>query len=200
MKKVVCFLFIVLLIATMSLNAFAATGINEYEQKVLDKLNACYISGEGGWEFSVSPEYINSSRNYFAGECDLTEEQMNTLFAYIDQGMAVIKKEGDAQGTEDGSFELSEMSQSAREEVLALGKEACAEVELKMNYDAKDNQVVITPTQSKNPIFESSPIIKTTGEDFPVTGGTVITAVVAVLSIGVVALFVVSKRNGLFSV
>ncbi len=197
MKKLVCLLFV---IAMLPLNAFAATGINEYEQRVLDKLNACYISGESGWEFSVSAEYINSSRNYFAGDCDLTEEQMNTLLAYIDQGMAVVKKEGDAQGSESGKFELSDLSQSAREEILALGKEACAEVELKMNYDSKDKQVVITPTNSKNPVFESSPIIKTTGEDFPVTAGTIITAVVAVLSIGAAAMFVVSKKNGLFSV
>lgn len=199
MKKFVCVLFAIALIATLAMTAFAATGINDYEQKVLDKLATSHVIGENGWDFSVPQEYINSAKNYFAGDGDMTEAEMEKILDYIDQGMKIVKKEADAQGFDGETYNLANMGNAARSEVLALGKAACAEVDLQLTYVPKDNQVVITPVGSQTPVFESAPVVKTTGEDFAVTTNAIIAAVIAVLAIGAGAMFVVSKKNGLFN-
>lgn len=199
MKKFVCVLFAIALIATLAMTAFAATGINDYEQKVLDKLATSHVIGENGWDFSVPQEYINSAKNYFAGDGDMTEAEMEKILDYIDQGMKIVKKEADAQGFDGETYNLANMGDTARSEVLNLGKAACAVVDLQLTYVPKDNQVVITPVGSQTPVFESAPVVKTTGEDFAVTTNAIIAAVIAVLAIGAGAMFVVSKKNGLFN-
>ena len=199
MKKFVCVLFAIALIAALAMTAFAATGINDYEQKVLDKLATSHVIGENGWDFSVPQEYINSAKNYFAGDGDMTEAEMEKILDYIDQGMKIVKKEADSQGFDGETYNLANMGDTARSEVLNLGKAACAEVDLQLTYVPKDNQVVITPVGSQTPVFESAPVVKTTGEDFAVTTNAIIAAVIAVLAIGAGAMFVVSKKNGLFN-
>ena len=199
MKKLIAILFAVVILATLPLTAFAATGINEYEQQILDKLESTHVMGKNGWDFSVPQEYINTAKNFFAGDGDVTEEQMNQILAYIDDGMQIVKEEADAQNYHGTEYHLNNMSQEARNEVLALGQAACKEVELDLVYDAKDHHVVITPVGSNTPVFESAPIVKTTGEDFPVNATVIVASVVAAVFVGAAAMFVISKKNGLFS-
>ena len=197
MKKLVCMLFVLALIASLSFSVFAASGINANEQAVLDKLSTGKVIGDNGWTFEVPQEYINTAKNYFAGDCDMTETEKDAILAYINKGMDIVKKEADAQEFSGTEYSLSKMSQAARTEVLELGKDACAEVDLNLVYDAKANEVVITPVDSETPVFESAPVIKTTGESFPVTAASVVAAVSVVLVMGTVAMFVVAKKNGL---
>lgn len=197
MKKLVTILFVLALLVVLPLNAFAATGINANEQTVLDKLSTSEIIGESGWHFSIPQEYINSAKNYFAGDCDMTEAERDAILSYISSGMSIVKKEADSQDFKGTEYHLSKMSASARDEVLALGKKACAEVELKLTYIPASNQVVITPMENNTPVFESAPVIKTTGQEFALNAGTIAAVIVTMMAIGTVAMFVVSKKNNL---
>lgn len=201
MKKLAIILFVAIMVATLPLTAFAATGINEYEQKILDKLVACQGMAIPGMDAILSQEYINAARNHFLGDGDITEEQMNSVIAYIDQAMGVVKEEANAQNKQEGEdFKLSDMDEDARKEVIGIGQAACDEVDLKLSYNAKDHHITITTSKDSTLVFETSPVIKTTGEDFPITAGSIVAGVVAVISVGMVAICFVSKKKGLFTV
>lgn len=199
MKKFVAILFALSLIATLSVNAFAATGINANEQAVLDLLETSHVIGENGWDFSIPQEYVNTAKNYFAGDCDMTAEEKDAIVAYIEQGKAIVKKEADAQKFDGAKYNLAKMSEEAREEVLSLGQKACAEVDLKLTYIPKENDVVITPVDSNTPVFESAPVVKTTGELFTVNTGVVAAVIAVALVMGTAVIFGISKKNGLFA-
>jgi len=197
MKKLVTILFVLAMIAVLPLSAFAATGINANEQAVLDKLDSSAVIGASGWTFSIPQEYVNSAKNYFAGDCDMTEAEKDAILAYIDSGMAIVKKEADAQKFSGKEYSLSKLGDAARSEVLKLGQSACAEIDLTLTYVPTSNQVVITPAGGNTPVFESAPVIKTTGQDFAVTAGMIAVAVVAVIALGSAVMLGVSKKNGL---
>lgn len=196
MKKFVIILTLLALVATMAFSTFAATGISAAEQAILDKLSAG-ITGEGGWTFELPQEYINSAKNYFAGDYEMTPEQKAAIIAYINQGLEIIKQEAAKQEGEGGKITISDMSEDARKEVLQLGKDVCNEVDLNMSYNSAGNKVVITTQDGKTPLFESSNVIKSTGEVFPMTATSVIAATVVILVMGTAAMFIFAKKNGL---
>lgn len=197
MKKLVAILFVLAIIAVLPLTAFAATGINANEQAVLDKLESSAVIGENGWSFTIPQAYVNSAKNYFAGDCDMTAEEKTAILSYIESGMAIVKKEADAQKFDGKEYSLSKMGDAARSEVLKLGQSACAEVDLSLTYVPTSNQVVVTPVGSNTPVFESAPVVKTTGQDFALTAGLIGAVVVAVMALGSAVMFGVSKKNGL---
>ena len=84
-----------------------------------------------------------------------------------------------------------------KEEILELGQKACEVVDLTLTYDSTKTTVVITKVDSAtgNPVevFDSEPIIKTTGASVSVI---VVTA--AALAVIMVAAFVLSKKVKLF--
>ena len=197
MKKLIAILFVLALVAMLPLSALAATGINQYEQAVLDKIASCQLVDETGKVIDVPQEYINAARNYFLGDFEMTEEQMNTVMAKINESVAVVQKdvaEKEVQGNKVGA---SEMDSSTLDAVLNLGQQAATEVKLNMSFDSQSNQVVISSKENNNTVFTTGGIIKTTGKDFTVTSGMVIAAVAAVLVLGTAAIFGVSKKAGL---
>ena len=197
MKKLIAILFVLALVAMLPLSALAATGINQYEQAVLDKIASCQLVDETGKVIDVPQEYINAARNYFLGDFEMTEEQMNTVMEKINESVAVVQKdvaEKEVQGNKVGA---SEMDSSTLDAVLNLGQQAATEVKLNMSFDSQSNQVVISSKENNNTVFTTGGIIKTTGKDFTVTSGMVIAAVAAVLVLGTAAIFGVSKKAGL---
>ena len=192
MKKFLAILFALALIATMSLTAFAATGINEYEKAVLNKLQTAVDLGAKG-EYTIPQSYINTAKNYFAGDCDMTETEANAIIACINEGIAIIKEE--SAKVSGSSFDLKKLSEGARKEILALGQEACAEVDLNLTYNK--GKVVITEAGNNTPAFENSPVIKSTGSAVTVDATFVCAAVVLCLALSTGVMFVVSKKNGL---
>ena len=197
MKKFAAILFVIAIIASLAMSAFAATGLNEHEKAVLDKLGSSKVIGKNGWSFTVPEKYLNSAENYFAGDCDMTAEEKTVILSYIDQGMAIVKKEADAQNFQGKEYNLAMMGDADKAEVLKLGQVACEQVELTLTYNAKGQEVVITPVNSSTPVFESSPVVKTTGQDFPVTAATVGITLAVVLVLGTAVMFTVSKKNDL---
>ncbi|MBR5295425.1 MAG: hypothetical protein IKU24_02405, partial [Clostridia bacterium] len=95
MKKTISIILAAVIIVTLSLPAFAASGIDQYEQKILEKLESVSIVTSKGWKFYFSQENINGARNYFisneVGEVD--EDTMNVILTCIDDAVALIKEE-----------------------------------------------------------------------------------------------------------
>lgn len=197
MKKLIAILFVLALVAMLPLSALAATGINQYEQAVLDKIASCQLVDETGKVIDVPQEYINAARNYFLGDFDMTEEQMNVVMAKINESVAVVQKDVADKEVQGNKVGTSEMDSSTLDAVLSLGQQAATEVKLNMSFDSQSNQVVISSKENNNTVFTTGGIIKTTGKDFTVTSGMVIAAVAAVLVLGTAAIFGVSKKAGL---
>ena len=220
MKKAIGILLCAVMLITLSLNVFAATGINKYEQKVLDKLISVKIQTDRGWHFSFSQENINGARNYFLGDYDMNEDEMNVILSYIDEGMKMIEEEakkaefnaddygmskvedpknpsGSGTGTTGGKFDLSMMGSDARNELLELGQKACDEADLTLSYNSKTGSVEITHMASNTPVFQSAAVIKQTGEEETSSFAIVLLAAfLPVLAVSV--MFGVSKKTGLF--
>lgn len=197
MKKLIAILFVLALVAMLPLSALAATGINQYEQAVLDKIASCQLVDETGKVIDVPQEYINAARNYFLGDFEMTEEQMNTVMAKINESVAVVQKDVAGKEVQGDKVGASEMDSSTLDAVLNLGQQAATEVKLNMSFNSQSNQVVISSKENNNTVFTTGGIIKTTGKDFTVTSGMVIAAVAAVLVLGTAAIFGVSKKAGL---
>ena len=197
MKKLIAILLVLALVAMLPLSALAATGINQYEQAVLDKIASCQLVDETGKVIDVPQEYINAARNYFLGDFDMTEEQMNTVMAKINESVAVVQKDVADKEVQGNKVGASEMDSSTLDAVLNLGQQAATEVKLNMSFDSQSNQVVISSKENNNTVFTTSGVIKTTGKDFTLTSGMVIAAVAAVLVLGTAAIFGVSKKAGL---
>lgn len=192
MKKFLAILFALALVAMLPLTAFAATGINEYEKAVLAKLSETVDLGAKG-EYKIPQSYINTAKNYFAGDCDMTEGEAKAIIDYIEAGAAVIEEES---ATVTGStFSLSKLSEGARAEILELGQKACDQIDLELTYNK--GEVVITEAGSTTPLFENSAVIKSTGSAITVDATFVCVAALLVLSLSAGVMFVVSKRNGL---
>lgn len=197
MKKVMIFLLTLALVAVLPLSALAATGINRYEQIVLDKIATCALVDDTGKVIAVPQEYINAARNYFLGDFEMTEEQMNIVLQKIDESVAVVQKDAEKQKIEGDSFKLSDMDPSVRDQVLSLGQQAAAQVQLNMSYNAQDKQVTISSSANNSTVFTTGGVIKTTGEDFPITAGVLLAGIATVLVLGTAVIFGVSKKAGL---
>lgn len=197
MKKLIAILFVLALVAMLPLSALAATGINQYEQAVLDKIASCQLVDETGKVIDVPQEYINAARNYFLGDFEMTEEQMHTVMAKINESVAVVQKDVAGKEVQGNKVGASEMDSSTLDAVLSLGQQAATEVKLNMSFDSQSNQVVISSKENSNTVFTTGGVIKTTGKDFYVTSGMAIAAVAVVLVLGTVAIFGVSKKAGL---
>ncbi len=199
MKKFATVILVLLMVLAVSTTAFAATGVNDNEKAVLDLLRSSEVMGANGWKFIIPTEYVNSAENYFAGDGDMTTEERDVILDCIKQGIEIIKKEANAQNFKGAEYKLSYMSKDAKTKVLDLGVKACAEMDLKLVYNSAANQVIITPEGSTTPIFESTPLVKTTGQEFALTTGTVAAGLAVILVAGTAVMFVVSKKTGLLA-
>ena len=197
MKKLIAILFVLALVAMLPLSALAATGINQYEQAVLNKIASCQLVDETGKVIDVPQEYINAARNYFLGDFEMTEEQMNTVMAKINESVAVVQKDVADKEVQGNKVGVGEMDSATLDAVLSLGQQAATEVKLNMSFDGQSNQVIISSKENNQTVFTTGGIIKTTGKDFYVSSGMVIAAVAAVLVLGTAAIFGVSKKAGL---
>ncbi len=195
MKKIIAIAMIIALTFSLLLTVNAATGLNEHEKEVLTALKTKEVLGKNGWKFFIPTEYVAAAENYF-NTIDMTEAQKDKILSYIDKGADIVKAEGDKADFDGEIYNLKTMSYEAKQQVLDLGQKACAEVNLTLTYAPAENKVIIKDANGKV-AFENTPIIKTTGEEFDLTTACVVSVSVVVLG-GVVALFVISKKKGLF--
>ena len=191
MKKLLAVFFALLLIAIpCCVGASAAGAINANEQKVLDTLDQ-YVQ-LGKTKYHIPDEYIAQAKNHFL-TVDVSETQANKIIGFINDGIAILKK--DARPDEE--FHMSILPAADKQAILKAGQDACAVIDLTLTYDAATEKVVITKTDAATgtptQVFNSEPIIKTTGAEV-----NAIVIVSAALAVVMVAAFVISKKVKLF--
>ncbi len=191
MKKLLAIFFAVLLIAvTCCVGASAAGAINADEQRILDTLDQ-YIQ-LGKTKYHIPDEYIAQAKNHFL-TIDISKTQADEIIAHIEDGVELLK----SSALPNEEFHMEVLPAADKEKILKAGQDACAVVDLTLTYDAAEEHVVITKVDAAtgNPVevFDSEPIVKTTGAEISVI---VITA--ASLAVVMVAAFVVSKKVKLF--
>lgn len=191
MKKLLAIFFAVLLIAIpCCVGASAAGAINANEQKILDTLDQ-YIQ-LGKTKYHLPDEYIAQAKNHFL-TIDINETEATEIIGYIEDGIEILK----ASALPNEDFDMKVLPTATKEKILKAGQDACAVVDLTLTYDAAEEHIVITKIDAAtgNPVtvFDSEPIVKTTGAQINVI---VITALA--LAVVMVAAFVVSKKVKLF--
>ena len=189
MKKLLAIFFALLLIAVpCCIGVSAAGAINADEQKILDTLDQ-YIQ-LGTTKYHIPDEYIAQAKNHFL-TIDITKDQADEIIGYINEGTEILKHDA----TPNEEFHMEVLPSAHKEELLALGQAACEVVDLTLTYDVDDTHVVITDNSGNTPVdvFDSKPIIKTTGAE---VSAIVVTA--AALAVVMVAAFVISKKVKLF--
>ena len=194
MKKTASVLLMILMVAMLCVTAFAATGLNANEQAVIDKLEANKTVSKNSWSFTVPEGYINAVKNYLISSYDMTAQQSTAVNAYIDSGIQIIKADADYQNFTGAEFKLSDMSQAARTQVIALGQQICAEMDLTLSHSANTGKVTISDTNGAV-VYDNTAVIKTTGEDFVLTAGKIAAAIAVVMAAASVAMLATAKKG-----
>lgn len=88
MKKMASLLIVAVLLVCMAVPAFAASGINDYEKKLINYVETAYVVD--GKTITVPAEYITALENVFAS-VDVTEAQYNEIKGILDEALAYCK-------------------------------------------------------------------------------------------------------------
>ena len=88
MKKLACLMVVAVLLVVSMIPAFAAAGINDYEQKIITFCKTAYVVD--GYTITVPDEYFTVLENVFT-KVDMTQAQYNQLKAILDKGLAFCK-------------------------------------------------------------------------------------------------------------
>lgn len=183
--------WLALLISALMVMAFfalptSAAGLNDYEQKLMDKLSAGVDIN--GTQVYLPAEYVNQAKNYFLSSHDMTELEYNEIVGYVDDAIALVKENAPA-----GTFSFQALSSDVKNQLLSYGQKAAAVVELTLSYNGKNVKIV---DKNNTVVFEDAPAVKTTGAEANFTMLWVVAGSFAVLLIAAVA---VSKKAALFS-
>ena len=88
MKKLASLMVAAVLLVVAMVPAFAATGVNDYEKKIIDYVQTAYVVD--GKTITVPAEYITALENVFA-TVDVTEAQYNEIQKVLDDALAYVK-------------------------------------------------------------------------------------------------------------
>ena len=88
MKKLACLMVVAVLLAVSMIPCFAASGINDCEQKIITYVKTAYVVD--GKTITVPAEYITALENVFT-KVDVTESQYNEIKAVLDEALAYCK-------------------------------------------------------------------------------------------------------------
>ena len=88
MKKLACLMVVAVLLAVSMIPCFAASGINDCEQKIITYVKTAYVVD--GKTITVPAEYITALENVFT-KVDVTESQYNEIKAILDEALAYCK-------------------------------------------------------------------------------------------------------------
>lgn len=193
MKKGVVFVLVLtFLLSTMSF-AFAATDINDAEQKILDRLEEGVVVGD--YRVQAPEDIIQAAELFFIRDgVDFTMEDADVVIAAIDDIADVIKA--------SGKTNIADLSPEDKIRIVELAKEGAEAVKsmnLTLSYDFETNIGTILDRDTnevlaQQEVYSVSGPIKQTGFTMASTMG------VAVLLTGaVVGSLVLAKKNKLFS-
>lgn len=161
MKKLASLLVVAVLLVVSMVPAFAASGINDYEKKLIDYVQTAYVVD--GKTITVPQEYITALENVFTS-VDLTEEQYNEIKAILDEALAFVKSKN--------LVKLEDITKTgSTKTLLGYAEDALAVVGYKLSTkgslsDADHGLLIITDANGKV-IAELHPAVVTkTGADF----------------------------------
>lgn len=155
MKKAISLAVVVLMLAMSMVSAFAASGVNDAEQSILDFLKSEVTLSDGSTA-TIPTEYVNQAENYFnRDDVELTEAQAAEVIGYVQQGKDVVVKYDQT--------DLNKLSYDVKREILNCGKKAAAVGGLTLTFDKASKTVVITDADGVIVFQDSATLIKTTG-------------------------------------
>lgn len=158
MKKFFACLICVACLLTMSVNVFAASGLNADEQAILDRLSS--VVTIDGKEISIPADMLNQAENYLRrDDVDLTADQKTAIIAEIDKAAEAYENEGIA------TSDLTKLSKEAKQTILAAAQKAGEIAGVTVSYDVTTKVVTIKDSTGAV-VAESSAVVKTTGADY----------------------------------
>lgn len=183
MKKLACLMVVAVLLAVSMIPAFAASGINSYEQKIIDYAKTAYVVD--GATYTVPAEYFTALENVFA-TVDMTEAQYNEIMGILEEALSFVKSKK-LQSLEDIT------ATGSTQTLLDYGAKALAVLGYNLSTkghltDADHGLLIITDANGKV-VAELHPavVITKTGADFSSAAvcGVAALAVLAVAGVSV---------------
>ncbi|MDY5576830.1 MAG: LPXTG cell wall anchor domain-containing protein [Lachnospiraceae bacterium] len=171
-KKLVAVATTTALTVAMAVTAFAAVGINDAEQKILDELKAK----------GVDAQYIAMAEKELSADgVDVTADAAKTAIANIDEAKKIVD--------EAGIKSVAELKKNTTvlNKVASLVESTGTTVGVKVTVSVKDGKVTYT-----SPNYSGSAELEKTGVDFSTTA-----AVVAGLGLSVAGIAVIAKKKDL---
>lgn len=182
MKKLVCLMVVAVLLAVSMIPAFAASGINDYEKKIIDYVQTAYVVD--GKTITVPQEYMTALESVCTN-VDVTEAQYNEIMGILNEALAFVKSKN-LQTLEDIT------KTGSTQTLLDYASKALAVVGLRLSTRGSlsdpDHGVLIITDANGNVIAELHPAVVTkTGADFTSAAvcGAAALAVLAVAGVSV---------------
>ncbi|MGN0571056.1 MAG: hypothetical protein ACI4K9_02615 [Candidatus Fimenecus sp.] len=182
MKKLACLMVVAVLLVVSMVPAFAASGINDYEKKIIDYVQTAYVVD--GKTITVPAEYITALENVFTN-VDMTEAQYNEVKAILDEALAFVKSKN-LQTLEDIT------ATGSTQTLLGYADRALSVVgyhlSTKGSLSDADHGLLIITDANGNVVAELHPaVITKTGADFSSAafGGVAAVAVLAAAGVAV---------------
>lgn len=192
LKKMFAVVAVLVLVCAMAITpVLAASGINENEQAVYDKIFASVQIGSAS--VSLLEGRQAEVTNYFNMDgIDMTAEQKDQIIALIDNAIAAVQSNKEAVAwAEAGNTSLSKLPSDVKETLLNDASAACAVMNLTFNYDSASNSVTITDAQG-NVLSQSNAVVKQTGAVD--TTALVVAAIALVAALAAAVVIVLRKR------
>ena len=131
MRKISALLIALVLSAVATVSASAA-GINDAEQAVLDELSTS-VNMKGS-TMVISDDYINQAKNYF-NTIEMTDDESKEIVSIIKEGKTFL---------EGANVEnISGLSYSQKEDLLAYGQEVVGVIDMTMSFDKTTKKLTI---------------------------------------------------------
>lgn len=192
LKKMFAVVAVLVLVCAMAITpVLAASGINENEQAVYDKIFASVQIGSAS--VSLLEGRQAEVTNYFNMDgIDMTAEQKDQIIALIDNAIAAVQSNKEAVAwAEAGNTSMSKLPSDVKEALLNNASAACAVMNLTFNYDSASNSVTITDAQG-NVLSQSNAVVKQTGAVD--TTALVVAAIALVAALAAAVVITLRKR------
>lgn len=177
MKKIAACIASMVLAASLSLTAFAASGIDANEQAILDKLNTPITVGNQ--MMSVPAEYYNQAENYLKQDgVSVTDAQKTQVLAKIDEATEILQ--------ENGTTDLLSLPKNVRSQLVTIAQDAAKVLDLNLTYD-NVNKTITVVDKNGDVVAKVEPVVKTTGADTTAAVMTAVTLVALLAGCAVVA-------------
>ncbi|MEG0660811.1 MAG: hypothetical protein RR443_09575 [Anaerorhabdus sp.] len=183
MKKIISFIATVVLCATFSITANAASGITPEEQQILDLLKAGVVVE--GKTVTLDSSYLVQAENYLAQDgVSVTAAQKGEIVTQIEAAKKVV--------VDNKVTNLKTIDKKIQDQILVNAQAAGKVIGVTISADYASKVITVKDPNGKV-ILTASKTIKNTGDDY--TSTLALSAAIALLLTGA-GIFAV--RKGLF--